>query len=383
MIGFINGFDWVNVEPMRYWSFTASTPDSVKQETVKNAIFSGDYMGALKVDGYYQRIVKDDDGQIFMIARSRNVKGEVVDKHEWVPQLNEWFAALPNGTCFLCECYLPTSESSKSTTSILGCLKEKAITRQKTNPLHLYVFDVMAFNGTNYNNTKYIDRARTLRNIAKKDEYKSNYVEWAEFFEGKELWIALQAYLAKGREGMVIMRKDAIVYNKRTPARVSIKVKKELQQNIDCFFTGRTLPPTREYTGKEIETWQYWENTYTGEKLCGDYFKEYKNGGTLAPITKGYYHGWAGSLEIGVLKKANGRCKVRDEVIEGYNVTPIGWLSGVTEEMKADPIKFAFQPIEVAAMELYQDGTTITLRHGKIKQFRPDLALTDCTWEKI
>ena len=383
MIGFINGIDWVNIEPMRYWSFTASTPDSVKQETVKSAIFSGDYMGALKVDGYYQRVVKDEDGQIFMIARSRNVKGEVVDKHEWVPQLNDWFAALPNGTCFLCECYLPTSESSKSTTSILGCLKEKAITRQKANPLHLYVFDVMAFNGINYNNTKYIDRARTLRNIAKKDEFRSVYVEWAEFFEGKELWIALQAYLAKGREGMVIMRKDAIVYNKRTPARVSIKVKKELQQNIDCFFTGRTLPPTREYTGKEIETWQYWENTYTGEKLCGDYFKEYKNGGTLAPITKGYYHGWAGSLEIGVLKKANGRCKVRDEVIEGYNVAPIGWLSGVTEEMKADPVKFAFQPIEVAAMELYQDGTTITLRHGKIKQFRPDLTLTDCTWEKI
>lgn len=383
MTGFINGIDWVNIEPMRYWSFTASTPDSVKQETVKSAIFSGDYMGALKVDGYYQRIIKDDDGNIFMIARSRNVKGEVVDKHEWVPQLNEWFAALPNGTCFLCECYLPTSESSKSTTSVLGCLKEKAILRQKTNPLHLYVFDVMAFNSTNYNNTKYIDRARTLRNIAKKDVFQSDYVEWAEFFEGKELWIALQAYLAKGREGMVIMRKDAIVYNKRTPARVSIKVKKELQQNIDCFFTGRTLPPTREYTGKEIETWQYWENTYTGEKLCGDYFKEYKNGGTLAPITKGYYHGWAGSLEIGVLKKANGRCKIRDEVIEGYNVAPIGWLSGVTEEMKADPIKFAFQPIEVAAMELYQDGTTITLRHGKIKQFRPDLALIDCTWEKI
>lgn len=383
MTGFINGFDWVNVEPMRYWSFTASTPDSVKQETVKSAVFGGDYIGALKVDGYYQRIVKDEDGQLFMIARSRNVKGEVVDKHEWVPQLNEWFAALPNGTCFLCECYLPGMEGSKNITSVLGCLKEKAIARQKNNPLHLYVFDVMAFNGTNYDKTKYIDRAKALTMISKKEELHSPYVEWATFHEGRELWTALQTYLAAGREGMVIMRKDAIVYNKRTPARVSIKVKKELQQNIDCFFTGRTLPPTREYTGKEIETWQYWENTYTGEKMCGEFFKQYKNGEMIAPVTKGYYNGWAGSLEIGVLKQTKGKCKIRGEIIEGYNVVPIGWLSGVTEEMKADPKKFAFQPIEVTAMELYQDGTTITLRHGKLKQFRPDLDLTDCTWEKI
>ena len=93
----------------------------------------------------------------------------------------------------------------------------------------------------------------------------------------------------------------------------------------------------------------------------------------VVPITKGYYDGWAGSLEIGVLKQTNGKCKIRDKVIDGYNVVPIGWLSNVNEEMKADPKKFAFQPIEVTAMELYHDGTTITLRHGKLKQFRPDL----------
>ena len=35
--------------------------------------------------------------------------------------------------------------------------------------------------------------------------------------------------------------------------------------------------------------------------------------------------------------------------------------------------------IEVAAMEVLPTGG---IRHGKLKQFRPDLAPSDCTWEK-
>lgn len=74
MKNFINGVDFVEMEPMKYWSFTAGTSDEVKKSTVKSAIFGGEYIGALKVDGFYQRIIKDEDGNCFMIARSRNVK---------------------------------------------------------------------------------------------------------------------------------------------------------------------------------------------------------------------------------------------------------------------------------------------------------------------
>lgn len=383
MKGYINNIDWLNMEPMKYWSFTASTPEATRRETVKNAIFSGEYIGALKVDGYYQRILKDEDGNIFMIARSRNVKGEIVDKHEWLPHLNEWFNNLPNGTCLLCECYLPGKEGSKNITSILGCLKDKAIARQKDMPLHLYVFDIMAYNGANYNKLGYEDRSKALLTTSKMKNHKSPYVEWAQFYEGKELWEMLQEYLNSGREGMVIMRKDAIVYNKRTPARVSIKIKKEIQQTIDCFFTGRTQPPTREYTGKEIETWQYWEKITTHEKILGDYYNDYVKGALIEPVTKGYYYGWAGSLEIGVLKQCDGKCKIKDKIYDGYNVVSIGWLSGLAEEIKSNVEKYTFLPIEVTAMEIFYDEGQITLRHGKMKGWRPDLEISDCTWEKI
>lgn len=388
MRGFIKEIDWLNISPMKYWSFVASTSDDTRRETVRNAIFSGEYLGSLKVDGFYQRLIRDDEGNCFMIARSRNTKGEVVDKIEWVPQLQKWMETLPNGTCFLAEAYLPGNEGSKNVTSILGCLKEKALERQKKTPLHFHIFDCMAFDGQNYMTTAYEQRAQHVRHCSMILP-PNEFIHFTEFFEGARLWEQLQAYLAEGREGMVIMRKDAIVYTKRTPARVSIKVKKELENTIDCFFTGRAMPATREYTGKEIQTWPYWMNQVTNEKFCDPKgYDLYFAGAPVMPITKGYYNGWAGSLEIGVLKE-NTEMKtmytVDNEVcvLEGYQVVPIGWLSGITDEMKANPKAFQFKPIEVTAMELDFTSNPPTLRHGKMKQFRPDLNLTDCLLSKI
>ena len=63
MKGYIDGIDWVNASSMLYWSCPSSYSPEKRKEEVQNAIFSGDYWGALKVDGYYQRLVKDEDGK--------------------------------------------------------------------------------------------------------------------------------------------------------------------------------------------------------------------------------------------------------------------------------------------------------------------------------
>ena len=68
MTGYVNGIDWVNCEAMKYWSFPKTYKKDSKAET-KNLIFGGRYWGALKRDGYYQRFVKDEDGNMFMIAQ--------------------------------------------------------------------------------------------------------------------------------------------------------------------------------------------------------------------------------------------------------------------------------------------------------------------------
>ena len=362
MKGFVNGIDWINAEPMKYWSFAASTPIEKRKQETHNMIFSGDYLAALKVDGYYERLIKDEDGNCFMVARSKNVKGEATEKLAWVPQIHDFMKSLPNGTVLLSECYLPGNEGSQKITSLLGCLKDKCIARQNAGQkLHFYIFDVMTYANEDLTKTPLEKRILVLNHM--NTLFKTDYVEWARYYEGEELWNKLQSYLAEGREGVVLMRKDAPVYFKRTPARVSLKIKKELKETIDCFFTGRALPPTKLYTGKEIETWKYWINEVTNEKLSeGEhYFEVEHDKKPYMPVTKPYYYNYAGSLEIGL--------------VDNGKIVGIGYLSGLTDEIKANYREYKYRVIEVGAMMLTPDGA---LRHGKMLGWRPDKRWEEC-----
>ena len=370
MKGYVNGIDWINAEAMKYWSHTAATPPEKRKQEIRNAIFSGEVLGALKVDGYYERLIKDEDGNCFMVARSKNVKGEATEKLAWVPQIHDFMESLPNGTVLLSECFLPDNEGSKKITSLLGCLKEKCIARQEQGQkLHFYIFDVMAWNGEDYTKTPFEERVHKLRKIAHIARPFAEYVWFANYHEGAELWEKLQSFLAEGREGMVIMRKDAPVYFKRTPARVSFKVKQELRQSIDCFFTGRASAPTKDYNGKEIESWQYWIDQDTDERLPlgNHYYDAFMNGKHYIPVTKPYYLHYAGSLEIGCVDKDG-------------NVVPIGFLSGLTDEIKMNYKDYEKRVIEVGAMELNDTGG---LRHAKMLGWRPDKTWRECSIEQL
>lgn len=380
MYGYIDGFDFGEMEAMKYYAPASSWSDQKKKDHAHSCIFSGDWLGAEKKDGYFAKLIKDEDGNIILYSRSRGVNGKFADKHEWVPHLNPFFGALPNGTCLLGELYFPSKPGSRNVTTIMGCLKEKAIERQtKGERLHLYVFDCLAWGGTSWLTQRAADRFAWVSAFAHDD---FPYASWAKYKSGKELWAMLQETLARGDEGVVITHKDGKYEPGKRPSKTTLKIKKELKQTIDCFFTGVGSAPTKEYTGKEIETWTYWENLRTGEKINGECFRDYMEGAAITPITKSYFHGWCGSLEIGVLRhKVGSKCKINGIVYEDTDVFPIGWLSGLTEEMKANPEKYAFQPIEVTAMEW--DGFNHTLRHGKMVGWRKDLNIKDCTLEKI
>lgn len=369
----IDGIDFQNLEAEKYWSFPKSFKGDPKEET-RNMIFSGNYLGARKMDGAYYRFIKDLDGNMRLQGRSKSVSGEYLDKLDHVPHLLPYFESLPNGTCLLGEIYFPNNEGSSNVTTIMGCLASKAIERQTKGPkLHYYIFDVWAYAGHSKMNTKMEERVVLLDDMYNdwaddvNNEYYPTigYIDFASYWSGKELWEVLQKTLAAGGEGIVMTKRDTIPSPGKRTARKTLKVKKELQENIDCFFTGRGTPPTRLYSGKEIKTWKYWQNMRTGEKIEGLMYKDYKDGAALEPITKPYFHGWAGSLEIGVLKDGE--------------VYPIGYLSGLEDEIKANPDAQKMRCIEVTAMEILPTGG---IRHGKLERFRPDLAPTDCTYEK-
>ena len=367
MKGYVNSIDWINAEAMKYWSFPASTaPEKRKQETY-NMVFSGKYLGALKVDGYYERLIKDEDGNCFMVARSKNVHGEATEKLAWVPQIYDFMESLPNGTVFLSECWLPGNEGSQKITSLLGCLKDKCIARQaKEQKLNFYIFDVMCYDGEDFTKTKARERYEKLHEIS--HLYNHEYVQWAQYYDGEDLWNRLQSFLAEGREGMVIMREDAPVYFKRTPARMSLKIKKELKESIDCFFTGRAAAPTKEYTGKDIEHWQYWVDIETDERIpVGEHwFEAYNQSKPWMAVTKPYYMKYAGSLEIGL--------------VDGEKVIGIGYLSGLSDEIKMNYPEYKYRVIEVGAMMLTPDGA---LRHGKMLGWRPDKTWRECGIEQL
>ena len=382
MYGFIDGYDFGEMEIQKYYAPPSTWSDEKKRDNARAKIYSGDWLGAQKFDGYFAQLIKDEDGNIVLYSRSRGVNGKFADKHEWVPHLQPFFEALPVGTCLLGELYLPSQPGSRNITTIMGCLKEKAVARQeKGEKLHFYVFDCLAWDGKSLMKTKFIDRIKKVTQVWA-GGFVRDYVSVATYVSGADLNILLQEILARGDEGVVITHKDGLYEPGKRPSKTTLKIKKELKQTIDCFFTGVGSAPTKEYTGKEIETWKYWQNQLTGEKVNADLYKEYKNGCPIIPITKGYYNGWAGSLEIAVLRhKAGSKCKIRGVEYADTEVFPIGWLSGLPDEMKADPKKFAFVPMEVTAMEY--DQWNHSLRHGKMVGWRKDLTLNDCTFDKL
>lgn len=369
----IDGVDFEELPAEKYWSWPSSFKGDPKEET-RNMIFSGNYLGARKMDGAYYRFIKDMDGNMRLQGRSKSVSGNYLDKLDHVPHLLPYFESLPNGTCLLGEIYFPKNEGSSEVTKIMGCLAPKAIERQAKGPkLHYYIFDVWALGGHSFMNLKLENRIYELNDLYNEWADNANHerpaglceVDFATYYEGEELWRKLQVILANGGEGIVMTKKGTIPSPGKRTARKTLKVKKELAENIDCFFTGRYTSPTRLYTGKELKTWKYWVRIRDNQKLEGEFYENYKNGEAIEPVTKPYFHGWAGSLEIGVMKDGK--------------VEPIGFLSGLSDEIKADPKAYQYMCIEVAAMEVLPTGG---IRHGKLKQFRNDLTPADCTWEK-
>lgn len=361
MKDFIDGFNFHSLEVQKYWTPPSTWTPERKKSEVRQAVFSGSYTGSRKMDGSFYRFLKDEEGNMKLLGRSKSVNGDYLNKIEWVPQLNSFFEQLPNGTCLLGEIYFPKKEGSNHVTTIMGCLKDKGIARQeKKDKLHYYIFDVLAYNGKSLLKTNIEERIKYLKKLS-----PEQYVEIAEYFEGKELWEVFQSVLAEGGEGIVATKKGTCYQPGKRPARQTIKIKKELQEPIDVVILGAN-PPTREYKGKEILSWRLWEDTITGKKLEGQLYKEYSDGAAIEPVTKAYWNGWAGSLIIGMLKD--------DKVV----VT--GSLSGLTEEVLSNWKEYKGKVAEITGMQTMETGG---IRHPKFVQWRDDLTVKDTDWYRV
>ena len=365
----IDNYDFWNMEAEKYW---APTKNQNIKELTKNAIYSGDYCLSEKIDGDWRMLIKDMEGNFHLRGRSESVNGGYADKTAWVPHINEELKNIPNGTVLLGEMYLDSKRGSRNVTTIMGCLAEKAIARQeKGEKLSYYIFDCLAFEGKSLIKETLIDRVDTFYCIANY-LFNRKYIKFSKYYYNpNDMEEAIAKILSSGGEGAVLKLKNGIYEPGKRPARKSIKVKKEIAEEIDCFLTGEYKPATWHYTGKEIDNWEYWFDLKNNQKMKGKYYTEFLNGATIEPITKGAYNDWAGAVEIAIYKN--------NEII------PIGWISNVTEEVKNGIIhekeKWKFKVAKVTAMMIEKD--TGALRHGKILEWREDKSWRDCDGHEI
>ena len=368
----IDNVDFINAPAEKYWSFPKSYKGDSKKDT-KDFIMSGTYIGSEKKDGHYARFIKDMDGNMRLQGRSESVNGGYLNKIEWVPQCMDFFNDLPNGTCLLGELYFPNNRGSRKVTTILGCLKDKALDRQeKGEKLNYYIFDVWAYDGVSYLKTPIEDRIRTLYTIENFSENTSN-IDFAQYYQGEKLWDKYGEILNKGGEGIVITKLGSVPEPGKRTARKTLKCKMEIEQTIDAFVDGNFRESTYNYNGDYLESWTFWENTTTGEKFNTCKFKEYSNGEPYKAISKGYYYGWPSAISFSLMKDGEPK--------------HIGYISGITEEIKEQFVKNPEEIIgkvaEISAMEIEHIGEDYSLRHAKIIQWRKDKTKEDCEWLQV
>ena len=58
----IDNVDFHELPAQKYWSFPSGYKKDSKAET-QNMIFSGDYVGARKMDGAFYKFIKDENGK--------------------------------------------------------------------------------------------------------------------------------------------------------------------------------------------------------------------------------------------------------------------------------------------------------------------------------
>ena len=368
---------------------------------LKSACESGDYFGQIKKDGSFYQFVKTENYQYLFGRTVSRTTGVLTEKGLNVPHIMGALSILPANTILLGEVYYPGG-SSRDTTTIMGCLSTKAVERQNGTYglIHYYVHDILMYNGINFISAKTgsWDRYNILKKLWEK--YNLNNYDFLELAEAwtDNLYSRVGDSLAAGEEGMVIKKKDGVYEPGKRPM-TNLKAKKV--DFIDAIVIGFE-EPTREYYGKELDTWGYnikLSNGYLNKDifddlLQSDSFQENKTKITIesrlqgnytdlceiygkeniVAVTKPYYYQWMNSrLVIGAYD-------------ENGNIEKIGVIhSGISDELKEcmsrNPKMYLNKVCQIQCMEL--DSKEHTIRHGFFKGFREDKDAKDCTIKNI
>ena len=343
-----------------------------KEDKLSEVCENGEYFLEEKVDGAFYQFVKTQNYS-YLFGRTVSRKtGLLTEKGANVPHIMDALSSIPADTVIVGEIYIPGG-TSKNVVSIMGCLPQKAIARQKAEPIHFYLHDITFYNGED------------LTSLGAEDRYDILYKLWDEcglaqysFLKLAEkvtenLEQTISDILARGGEGAVLKKKDAPYTPDKRPAWSTIKIKQ--MDSIDLVCMG-FCTPTKEYTGKEIESWPYWVKT-TDDPEFGEVEElsmscKYGEEG-WQPVTKYYAFNQYSAIKIGAYDN-NGT------LVELGTVS-----SGLTDEMKQsmseNPDFYLGMVVSLDCMSI--DKGSKTLRHPVFKTWRGDKNPEDCKISEV
>lgn len=361
------------IEPMLIWKLPAG-----KESMLSEVCSNGEYFLEEKIDGAFYQFVKTEN-HCYLFGRTvSKVSGILTEKSDNVPHLKEALNCLPAGTILIGEIYVPGG-TSKDTVSIMGCLPTLAIKRQKDAPIHYYVHDIIAYDSVNLINSPADLRYKILAAIWKKHNLNQySFLRLATRVD-EDMEAEISRILKSGGEGVVLKKKDYPYSPGKRPAWSTIKVKQ--MDSIDLICTG-FCDATKEYTGKELETWPYWEergeqnqdDEYTWLLSEGQYYEDYlHNPHIYRPVTKPYFLGWKTAIRIGAYND-------KGELIDLGTVS-----SGLTDDNKREMTEHPELWLDkVVALDCMQvDKKEHTLRHPVFKCKRDDKDAKDCVISEI
>lgn len=367
---FFPGAEDLMIQPMLIWTLPSN-----KKDKLSEICASGEYFATEKIDGALYQFCRTDKGN-YLFGRTVSVKnGLLTNKIDNVPHIESALSCLPCGTVIVGEIYVPGG-TSKNVTSIMGCLPAEAIKRQdKQGKIKYYLHDMIFYDGEDMQS--WGAKARYQKLVEAWNEFhleQFDFLRLAESFD-TDIEERLSQILSAGGEGIVLKKKDAPYSEGKRPAWATIKCKQ--MDTIDLVCT-RAIEATKEYTGKELETWPYWQERserdqngeYTWLSSEGQYYEDYlHNPHIYRPVTKPYFYGWKTAIGIGAYDD------------EG-NLKEIGTVSsGLTDEMRAHLDDYIGKVVALQCMSI--DRKEKTLRHPIVKAWRDDKNAAECKLSEV
>ena len=360
---FFPGAEDLMIQPMLIWTLPAN-----KKDKLSEICASGEYFATEKIDGALYQFCRTDKGN-YLFGRTVSVKnGLLTNKIDNVPHINSALSCLPCGTVIIGEIYVPGG-TSKNVTSIMGCLPAEAIKRQdKQGKIKYYLHDMIFYNGEDMQS--WGAEARYQKLVEAWNEFhleQFDFLRLAESFD-TDIEERLSQILAAGGEGIVLKKKDAPYSEGKRPAWATIKCKQMDTIDLVCI---RAIEATKEYTGKELNTWEYWVdlsgNPYHGRYLDDNGYATIRT--PMFAVTKPYFYGWKTAIGIGAYDD------------EG-NLKEIGTVSsGLTDEMRAHLDDYVGKVVALQCMSI--DCKEKTLRHPIVKAWRDDKNAAECKLSEV